>query len=87
MAKKSSIGRRKKSTTGRRKVARKPAARKAIGATAKLFGKVYTRKSCSKTKAAAQASANSSKRAGKSAFVKKNPAGGYCTFTRNKKKS
>lgn len=81
--KSSSIGRRRKKSTSRRRKA--SVGKKALGATAKLFGRVYTKKSCSKTKTAAQASANSSKRAGKSAFVKKNPAGGYCTFVRAKK--
>lgn len=81
--KRKSIGRAKK----RKTVKRKTTAKKSLGATIKAFGKTYTKKSCSRTKAAATKSANASKRAGKSAMVKKNPAGGYCVFTRAKKKS
>ena len=78
--KRKSIGRAKRKTTKR-----KTTAKKSLGATIKAFGKTYTKKSCSRTKAAATISANASKRAGKSAMVKKNPAGGYCVFTRAKK--
>ncbi|MEI2693709.1 MAG: hypothetical protein V9E90_01435 [Saprospiraceae bacterium] len=78
--KRKSIGRAKRKTTRR-----KTTAKKSLGATIKAFGKTYTKKSCSRTKAAATKSANASKRAGKSAMVKKNPAGGYCVFTRTKK--
>lgn len=81
--KRKSIGRAKKRKTTKRKTT----AKKSLGATIKAFGKTYTKKSCSRTKAAATKSANASKRAGKSAMVKKNPAGGYCVFTRAKKKS
>ncbi|MBK6860995.1 MAG: hypothetical protein IPK91_02660 [Saprospiraceae bacterium] len=81
--KSSSIGRRRKKTTTRRRKA--TVGKKSLGATLKAFGRTYTKKSCSRTKAAATKSANASKRAGKSAMVKKNPAGGYCTFVRSKK--
>lgn len=75
---KSSIGRaRKRKTTKRKSTAKKP-----LAATLKAFGKVYRKKACSKTKSAAIKSRNASKRAGKSAMVKKNPAGGYCVFVR-----
>jgi hypothetical protein len=80
--KKSSIGRARK----RRTVKRKSTAKKSLGATLRAFGKTWTKKACSKTKGAATKSANASKRAGRSAMVKKNPAGGYCVFTRGKKK-
>ena len=83
--KKKAIGRPK--TSKKRSTKSKSIAKVSLGATVKAFGKVYTKKSCSKTKAAATKSANASKRAGKSAMVKKNPAGGYCVFTRNKKKA
>lgn len=81
--KKSSIGKSRK----RKSSVRKPAAKKALGASIKAFGKVWKKKSCSKTKTAATKSANASKRAGRSAMVKKNPAGGYCVFIRARKKS
>lgn len=81
-SKKKSIGRPGKRKTTRRK----STARKALGNTVRAFGKVWTRKSCSKLKTAATKSANASKRSGKSAMVKKNPAGGYCVFVRAKKK-
>lgn len=78
--KKKSIGRARRKT-----VKRKTTAKKSLGSTLKAFGKVWRKKSCSRTKSAATKSANASKKAGRSAMVKKNPAGGYCVFTRAKK--
>jgi hypothetical protein len=76
--KKSSIGRARK----KRSTKRKSSAKKSLGATIRAFGKVWRKKSCSRTKSAATKSRNASKKAGKSAMVKKNPAGGYCVFVR-----
>ncbi len=78
--KKSSIGRARKKRTTKRK----SSAKKSLGTTIRAFGKVWRKKSCSRTKSAATKSRNASKKAGKSAMVKKNPAGGYCVFVRGK---
>jgi hypothetical protein len=84
MAKKASIGRRRKIGARRRKptIGKKP-----LGTTVKAFGKTWTKKSCHTTKASANKSAAVSRRAGKAAMVKKNPTGGSCVFVRGKKKS
>lgn len=70
--------------------AKKTRARKASGArkisglpkTKKFGGKTYTKSSCSKLKSAAKKTADNIRSRGKNARVVKNPAGGYCIYTR-----
>ena len=65
-----------------KRLRRRPTSAKASLPARKKFGKkVYTKLSCSKTKAAATAKAKSARKAGKAARVLKNPSGGYCLFT------
>jgi len=66
---------------------KKRVVKKPLAKTLKAFGRTYKKKACSKTKAAATKSANASRKAGKTAMVKKNPTGGYCTFVGAKRKT
>lgn len=44
----------------------------------------YTKTSCHKTKTAAKSAATSARGSGKNARLRKNPAGGYCVYTRRR---
>jgi len=53
-----------------------------LAKTKKFAGKTYTKSSCAKLKTAATKVAKAARAKGKAARVVKNPAGGYCVFTR-----
>jgi len=57
-------------------------AKKSLPQSKKFGGKVYKKAACSRLKSGATKTAKAARAKGKAARVVKNPAGGFCVFTR-----